>query len=158
MPKVEEVKPNVDADALLPGAQFIDAYRVGVGDDATLDARRATERMVANGPRWIDALLVLRNTIVAPFGLKRPAPTVASSADRIGIFPVLSETPRRLIAGLDDHHLDFRLVVDVAGQSPGRQVTATTLVLTHNWLGRTYLATIMPFHRLVVRAMLKRLD
>ena len=38
-----------------------------------------------------------------------------------------------------------------------RQVTATTLVKTHNWLGRTYLAIIMPFHRLIVRAMLRRL-
>ena len=38
----------------------------------------------------------------------------------------------------------------------GQQVTATTLVKTHNWLGRTYLAIILPFHRLVVRAMLRQ--
>ena len=36
------------------------------------------------------------------------------------------------------------------------RVTATTLVLTHNWLGRSYLALILPFHRLIVRAMLRR--
>ncbi|MFN5667591.1 DUF2867 domain-containing protein, partial [Bradyrhizobium sp.] len=30
------------------------------------------------------------------------------------------------------------------------------LVLTHNWLGRTYLAVIMPFHRLIVPAMLRK--
>jgi hypothetical protein len=30
------------------------------------------------------------------------------------------------------------------------------LVLTHNWLGRMYLTTIVPFHRLVVRAMLRQ--
>jgi hypothetical protein len=38
----------------------------------------------------------------------------------------------------------------------GQRVTATTLVRTHNWLGRTYLAIILPFHRLVVRAMLRQ--
>ena len=37
-----------------------------------------------------------------------------------------------------------------------RNITATTLVLTHNWLGRTYLAVIMPFHRLIVPAMLRK--
>ena len=37
-----------------------------------------------------------------------------------------------------------------------QQVTATTLVKTHNWLGRTYLAIIMPFHRLIVPALLRQ--
>ena len=74
----------------------------------------------------------------------------------IGIFPVLSETPERLVAGFNDHHLDFRVVVDVAAADAGQQVTTTTLVLTHNLLGRAYLAVILPFHRLIARAMLRQ--
>ena len=69
---------------------------------------------------------------------------------------MLSETPERLVAGFDDRHLDFRVVVDVTAAGQGQQVTATTLVRTHNWLGRTYLAIILPFHRLVVRSLLKQ--
>jgi hypothetical protein len=30
-------------------------------------------------------------------------------------------------------------------------------VLTHNWLGRTYLAIILPFHRLILRAMMRQI-
>jgi hypothetical protein len=105
--KVHSVEPEVDADALLAGAQFIDAYRIAVADPA-LDA------------------------------------------------PVVSETPTRLVAGFNDKHLDFRVVLDVASSGHGRRVTATTLVKTHNLLGRTYLAIILPFHRLVVRAMLRQ--
>jgi hypothetical protein len=97
--KVRPVEPNVDADALLPGAQFIDAYSVIVNDTA-LDARHAAEKMTARGPRWIEALLRLRNRLVAPFGLKTAAPTGNSTRDRVGIFPVLSELPDRLVAGL----------------------------------------------------------
>jgi hypothetical protein len=74
----------------------------------------------------------------------------------IGIFPIQSETPDRLVAGFNDRHLDFRFVVDVATSGDRQQVTATTLVLTHNWLGRTYLMLILPFHRLIVRAMLRK--
>jgi hypothetical protein len=112
--------------------------------------------MLARGPRWIDALLTLRNLIVAPFGLRTSAPNETGTADIIGLFPVLSQTPERLVAGFDDKHLDFRVVVDVASAGGSRNVTATTLVLTHNLLGRTYLAIILPFHRLVVRAMLRQ--
>ena len=83
-------------------------------------------------------------------------PGKTKPVDSIGIFPVISETPDRLVAGLDDKHLDFRIVVDVASSGQGQDVTATTLVRTRNLLGRVYLATIMPFHRLIVRALLRQ--
>lgn len=149
---VEEVAPAIDLTALLAGAQFVDAYRLEI-DGVPLDARQAATRMMARAPRWVDALVVLRNIIVAPFGLKTSG-VERTPRDIIGIFPVVSETPVRLVAGFDDKHLDFRVVVDVATASERQSVTATTLVLTHNRLGRTYLKIIMPFHRLVVRAML----
>ncbi|HXO73064.1 MAG TPA: DUF2867 domain-containing protein, partial [Bradyrhizobium sp.] len=101
--KVRSVEPDVDADALLPGAQFIDAYSVTVS--AALDARHAAEQMTARGPRWTETLLRLRNRLVGPLGLKTAEPTGNSAPDRVGIFPVLSERPDRLVAGLDDAHL-----------------------------------------------------
>ncbi len=150
---VAEVAPRPELAALLPGAQFMDAYRLEL-DGQDLDARAAATRMMARAPRWVDALLVLRNIIVAPFGLKGSGAAERAPRDIIGIFPVVSETPDRLVAGFNDKHLDFRVVLDVATSGTRQSVTATTLVLTHNWLGRTYLATIKPFHRIVVRAML----
>ncbi|MBI5265382.1 MAG: DUF2867 domain-containing protein [Bradyrhizobium sp.] len=151
---VREVFPNVDANALLAGAQFMDAYRVVASANA-LTARQATERMLM-GPRWIGALMRLRNIIVAPLGLKTSGEQGPSPGGLIGMFPVVSETPERVVAGFNDVHLDFRVVVDVAPIEGGRQVTATTLVLTHNPFGRTYLALVLPFHRRIVRSMLRQ--
>lgn len=153
---VREVTPNVDAGTVLTGAQFIDAFRVEVGA-AALNAREACTRMMLHGPRWIDALLRLRNILVRPFGLKTSGEGAPAPSGLIGLFPVLSETPERLVAGFDDSHLDFRIVVDISGNAASRQVTSTTLVRTHNLLGRTYLALIMPFHKLVVRNMMGRI-
>lgn len=153
---VREVTPDVDAGTLLAGAQFIDAFRVEIGG-ATVNAREACTRMVLHGPRWIDVLVRLRNMLVTPFGLKTSGEGTPAPGGLIGLFPVLSETPEQLVAGFNDYHLDFRLVVDVAGDAPSRQVTSTTLVRTHNLLGRTYLALIMPFHKLVVRSMMGRI-
>lgn len=153
--KVHEVRPDIDADAFLPGAQFIDAFRIAV-DGRTLDAREVAERMFTYQPRWVAALMRLRNLIVAPFGLKRSGAGAPASRGLIGIFPVLSETPERLVAGFDDSHLDFRVVVDVTPRTGGQDITSTTVVRMHNRLGRTYIAIIRPFHRLVVASMLRQ--
>jgi hypothetical protein len=154
--KVREITPPADTGTLLAGAQFADAFRVEISDRDLLDARHAAERMMARQPRWAEALLSLRNLLVAPLGLKTSGKGLVPPRDMIGIFPVVSETPDRLIAGFNDKHLDFRVVVDVTAPGGVRQVTATTLVKTHNWLGRTYLAIIMPFHRLIVPALLRQ--
>ena len=152
---IREVQPEVDRDSVLAGAQFADAFRVTVAD-ADLDARSAAERIFTRSPRWVEALLDLRNMMVAPFGLKSSGEGEPNAGGMIGIFPVIDETPERLVAGFNDHHLDFRIVVDVAPASSGRDVTATTLVLTHNRLGRAYLAAIMPFHRLIAKTLLRQ--
>lgn len=150
---VREVTPDVDAGTVLSGAQFIDAFRAEVGA-TQISAREACTRMVLHGPRWIDALTRLRNILVTPFGLKTSGEGAYAPGGLIGLFPVVSETPERLVAGFDDYHLDFRIVVDVAGEATLRHVTLTTLVKTNNVLGRTYLALITPFHKLVARSMM----
>jgi len=150
---VREVTPEADTGPLLAGAQFADAFRVEVGT-AAVTAREACTRMVLHGPRWVDALTRLRNVLVTPFGLKTSAEGAYAPGGLIGLFPVVSETPERLVAGFDDYHLDFRIVVDVSGESALRHVTVTTLVKTNNLLGRTYLALITPFHKLVARSIM----
>ncbi|WP_426410775.1 DUF2867 domain-containing protein [Bradyrhizobium ganzhouense] len=151
--QVHEITPNVDAGAVLSGAQFIDAFRAEVGA-TQLSAREACTRMMLHGPRWVDALTRLRNILVTPFGLKKSGEGAYAPGGLIGLFPVLSETPERLVAGFDDYHLDFRIVVDVAGEAMLRHVTVTTLVKTNNFLGRTYLTLITPFHKLVARSIM----
>jgi uncharacterized protein DUF2867 len=153
--KVREITPSADTYPLLPGAHFADAFQIEIGD-RDLDARRAAERMMARQPRWAEALLSLRNLLVAPLGLKTSGAGLVPPRDMIGIFPVVSETPDRLIAGFNDRHLNFRVVIDVTAPGDIRQVTATTVVRTNNRFGRIYLAIIMPFHRLIVPALLRQ--
>ena len=152
---VHEVTPAIDLNTLLAGAQFADAFSIAI-DNPALDARHAAERMMARQPRWIETLTSLRNILVTPLGLKTSGESRTAPREMVGIFPIVSQTPDRLVAGFNDRHLDFRLVVDIATSGATQNVTATTLVLTHNWLGRTYLATIMPFHRLIVRTLLRQ--
>jgi hypothetical protein len=121
--EVQEVTPNVDSGTLLAGAQFVDTYRVVV-DGTSLSARQAAEKIFARQPRWIEALLTLRNIMVAPFGLKTSGEGDPTPGGIIGLFPVVSEAPDRLIAGFNDSHLDFHVVADVTPSDHGQQVTA----------------------------------
>ena len=93
--------------------------------------------------------MALRNGLVRLAGLK---------AANIGGFPVLSECEDQIVVGFDDSHLDFRLVIRVEPQSTGlNQVSIATLVDRHNALGRTYIAVVTPFHKLIVMRMLRSL-
>ena len=145
-------------DNILPGAQFGDAYQMTV-EGQNLDPLEAARRAVYGAPSWINVLLRLRTILVKPFRLKPGADPARekATADNIGIFPILDRKPERLILGMNDRHLDFRLLVDVKDLGGSRQsVTASTIVKTHNALGRVYLAIVKPFHRIIVPAMIAK--
>jgi hypothetical protein len=143
------IAPDQRILALLPGASFADSYGWQAAD-AEVDAVPVARALFDAPPRWIDALMALRNLLVALIGLK-PAPITG--------FPVLHQSPDRMVLGLDDHHLDFRIIVlaDGDGTEP-RRITLGTVVRTHNLLGRAYLAVVIPFHRVIVRTMLRKIS
>ncbi len=152
---IEPAAPDPALAGLLPGAQYSDAFRA-VSELRSLDARSAAERILGRTPAWVRALMGLRNGLVKPFGLKSGD---APELPHIGFFPVLDTSKTRVVVGFDDRHLDFRVVVEVL-PAPGqrRRITMTTLVHTHNLLGRVYLRLILPFHRLIARVMMSRAE
>jgi hypothetical protein len=123
---------------------FLDCYCVA----SDLSPRRAAE-VITDFPGWARFLLRIRKVVTSPFGLSNDGPT---APDKVGVFPVETETRRELIAGFNDKHLDFR--VSVVSQE-GR-VFLATWVHPHNIGGRLYLKTILPFHILIARNALAR--
>jgi hypothetical protein len=146
---------------MLPGAGFADSFRIRLTPQlAQLNTTEITARMMAAQPAWISALLALRDRLVAPLGLKRASDNGAPAG-----FPLLMAEPRRVVMGLDDSHLDFRLCVEkssgpteeATSDVSDQWLTVTTVVRTKRWLGEFYLAAIMPFHRCVARTLLQGL-
>jgi hypothetical protein len=146
------VSPDPRCMTVLRDPDFADAYRQHTAEPG-LDAITAAKRMMSDVPRWIMMLLGLRDLLVMPLGLKGAGDHLPPDLPRMGLFPVLSQTPTQVVLGLDDKHLDFRLVIDAAGDG---DVVGTTLVRTHNVLGRIYLQLILPFHRLIVPRMMRQ--
>ena len=145
---------------LYAGADLLDAYAIRLParahDDLEVLARAGFERQAW----WIRALTRLRDAIMAPVGVKSSRAVGAAAAARgpvIGFFPLLSKSARELVVGEDDRHLDFRVAILLRkAAAGGRELVVVTVVHCHNRLGRTYLAAIAPFHRVIARACLEQ--
>ena len=150
--------PCSPAQSPLPGIDFCDSFVLDVAGN--LSAYDAATLALGRMPMWVQALMTLRNALVAPFGLKHDIRQF--EADSIGIFPVVSQTPDRVVLGFDDRHLDFRVTIDTLTRTdsdgaPSTTVTASTWVRTHNLFGRLYLAGVKPFHDVIVPTALNQL-
>ncbi|EIM73277.1 hypothetical protein A33O_15950 [Nitratireductor aquibiodomus RA22] len=143
-----------EVPAVLPGARFSDTFDAVSRE--RIDAGVAMERGFKTVPGWVDSLVRLRDRLVAPFGLKTRDET--ARADRAVPFPILEHTPERIVMGTDDRHLDFRVIL---GANPmergGTRVSCTTLVRPRNLLGWLYLLAVLPFHKLIVAATVRRI-
>ncbi|WP_315833371.1 DUF2867 domain-containing protein [Bradyrhizobium prioriisuperbiae] len=149
----KSVSPDPQCFDALQGADFADAFRLQTTEPG-LDAMTAAERVMNGIPSWITALITVRNALVAPFGLKSGHEPLPRGGRRIGLFPLVSEAPGQVVLGMDDKHLDFRLVISAPGTGA---ITGTTLVRTHNLPGRIYLQLVLPFHRLIVPRMMRQI-
>ena len=134
--------------ASLPGCDFADAFSVVV-PRRDLDAREVSAMFFSTPPAWAGTLMDIRNAIMGRLGYK--APKIRKG------FPVLRESADEVVSGLDDGHLNFRALMRITAEGNGSRITLTTAVATHNWIGRSYLTLIMPFHKLIVRSMMRQM-
>jgi hypothetical protein len=154
--KPTKIRPRLPHPAL-PGADWADCYQLAVGD-RNLTATDAARLVLGHFPPWVRMLMTIRDAVVAPFGVKASTVHSAEDMEMIGIFPVVSRSHHQVVVGFDDHHLNFRLVIDVTREGGQTFVSSTTLVRRKILFGRLYLAAITPFHNLIVSATLANLN
>jgi hypothetical protein len=139
-----------------PSVNLADAFAIRLPANASADPELLARFIFSHQPSWIARLTSVRDVIVTCFGLKtaRHLATLANDAkaSRVGIFKIYSKNETEIIVGEDDSHLDFR--VSVLRSSD--HLTLSTVVHCHNRLGCAYILAIAPFHRLVVKASLRR--
>jgi hypothetical protein len=142
-------------DPALPGADWADAFEIGL-PESNVSAIDAARRALGSMPGWVRRLMAVRNALARLVGLKAGPDGGVGPGQKIGIFPILAEDPKRVVLGLDDWHLDFRLVVEVEhDKSEGTLLRATTLVHRKSLFGRLYIGLVAPFHRVIVPTALR---
>ncbi len=135
---------------------FQDSYKVKLSN-RDISIENIYINVFAHSPKWTNVLLAIRNKIVGIFGLdtyREPSEVVKKNLKvglKTGIFKIYAILEKEIIAGEDDKHLNFR--VSVLKQSG--ELFISTLVHYNNWFGKMYMTLIIPFHKRVIRAILK---
>ena len=160
-----DVPPSSRISHELQGAYFFDSYEMPLAHDGR-SALDIYLMIITKMPSWINFLMTVRNRVVAVLGLKNLGhlgefnQAKASSAyrvgDRVGIFSLLSISDDEIILGDSDKHLDVKVSVCKLVRQDRQSVAVTTVVHTHNLLGRIYMLFVAPVHRRIVPASLVR--
>lgn len=150
------------------GASFIDC-RQACGANPGRTAMEHFLALMAGMPGWIDNLMVLRNRLVQAFGLKdlgrltridkQRDSASYQPGERIGIFTLISNTPDEVLLVDRDKHLDvyLSLLLKPATADTRGVIAVSTVVHTHNLLGRLYMLPVAPFHRFIAPIALDKL-
>ncbi len=72
----------------------------------------------------------------------------------IGFFKIFSISETEIILGANDKHLDFRAII-TKDKALVYNIKVITLVSYNNTFGKIYMTIIKPFHRIVVKSLVK---
>lgn len=124
------------------------------------DSLETIARLVfATMPKWVMALMNLRNQLVKFIGLTYTKPDDYNEDFKVGgymgFFKIMHLSDHEVIMGANDDHLNFRAIINL---NPKDQfnVFVTTLVEYNNTTGKIYMGIVKPFHKIVVKNMVKQ--
>ena len=167
------LKTSITSDSVLYSSldryHYIDSFKASLHDTKdTINVSSVAKAFFISSPKWIGQMLQLRNQIVSRFGLKTEGSELSKEellanfscepGDQVGLFKVFEKTNNEVVLGEDDKHLDFRVslfLTPLHKNSTKKDLTISTTVIFHNWMGRLYFLPVKPFHRIVVPTMLK---
>ncbi|MEM6320247.1 MAG: DUF2867 domain-containing protein, partial [Bacteroidota bacterium] len=72
----------------------------------------------------------------------------------VSFFKIFAISEKEIVLGANDSHLNFRAVV-ANDDSETYNIKVVTLVEYNNKLGKIYMTLIKPFHRLVVKRLVR---
>ncbi len=148
---------------------YVDSFTGNLTDKhLSINTAKVGKAFFSSGPKWIGKLFSFRNAIVKRFGLKTPENSIdrqkqldefkCEVGERLGLFQVYHCDEKEVVIGEDDRHLDFRVSLYLQANKNNaheKNLTISTVVKFHSWLGRLYFFPVKPFHKLIVPTMLK---
>jgi hypothetical protein len=124
---------------------YCDSYRI---TQSTNDSPEQMAMQLFNLPKWVIGLMILRNWIVRPFGLKTRTETESAT-----LFPVIDRNDHEIVMGMNDRHLNFR--VSILTDKENSFIYVTTVVHYNNIWGKVYFLLIKPFHKIIINVLIK---
>ena len=113
-------------------------------------------------PLWIRTLVKIRNRLAKILALKvdNTQDLVPNSpyviGQKFGFFTLYSLDEDEVIMGEQDRHLDFKVSL-LINEVQRKEISIATVVTYHNLLGKVYFFVVKPFHKIIVKSILKKM-
>ena len=143
---------------------YIDAFETKFPFTRKIAPEFFASSFISSFPPWVKKLIILRDCLVIPFGLK-PVDLPAISdrllapelrvGESIGIFKVFGKSKNEVMFGEDDKHLNFRASFILEHKSGQCNLIVGTTVSYVSRLGRLYFQLIKPFHKIIVKSCIR---
>lgn len=107
-------------------------------------------------PRWVNALMRIRNRLVKRLGFDVGQTSITPREDhwqvgtKAGFLTVMEISDDEVISGSEDRHMSFFISVKKANDT----VSISTLVNQKTLIGRLYVNAILPFHYVIARTVI----
>lgn len=114
-----------------------------------------------DSPKWVQDLFKIRNSIVSLLGLKADKKDEKSIENCIrdnkahDIFSVTVKNENETVLCLTDKHLNAYISILIDKDENSTSIYTITIVHMHNLLGKIYFYSILPFHTIVVKGMVR---
>lgn len=142
-------------------ADYSDSFQCTFESDKDITPDDLLVAFWTKSPEWIGALFKIRNNLVKLVGLKGDKTDSQEIEDCIrnnidtDLFKVVLKSENETIIRLSDKHLDAYLSAHIKNSGKEKTVSLITTVQMHNLLGHIYFYSICPFHKIVVKGMIK---
>lgn len=146
---------------------YVDCFSVALPLEGAYSIDYLTAVTFLSIPSWAARLMRLRDVLMRPLGLKTGDGEWQSEVardvqfapgQRAIFFTVTERSEDELVMGERDRHLDFACSVRrVPSDSGGVEVSLTTAVWFNNFGGRCYFFFVKPFHRAIIRSLMRRM-
>ncbi|MDA3893798.1 MAG: DUF2867 domain-containing protein [Salinivirgaceae bacterium] len=147
-------------------ANFTECYTVTFNSNKTLSLDETVcdcFQVFTKG--WVDALFRLRNWLVIPFKLKSPPdnrpfmeerPKI-SKGGKVAFFDVKEINANEVLMFADDAHLNAYFSIAIFENGNKKTIQASTIVNIKNNVGTMYFAVVKPFHKIIIKTMMKKI-
>lgn len=147
-------------------SDYSDAYRIEIYNQKNYSVYVLTVKFFTSLPTWVKFLLRLRDIAVKPFGLTGGSIEKIDNIDnsviykpgqKVVFFTVYDRNKYEIVMAEDDKHLDFRTSVRIekANKKNYNYLYSSTIVKYNNFGGKLYFALVKPFHKLIIKSLLK---
>lgn len=139
-------------------ANYIDSFKCEFTTEKQVSADDIMIAFWTSSPKWVGKLFTLRDWIVKPFGIQsgnnrnnRLFEEAIRNSGCYRFISVVEKSDNETVISANDKHLKMYFSVKMND----KKATFSTVVHFHNFLGRVYFYMIYPFHKLIVKAMIK---